>query len=238
MVTEEILEQHGLVPDIDDNTLGVAYESCPAVQRSLLKNALAFAHVVAQAEVEPLAQSCRLGHFTQNLTHSRLDWAFFAVDVRCFPVTAIATAFTLALAAKVKSVVVHVSGPVSTGLLCACDLLSLEQIFVQDPLSLVSALQTSGPGVFVDLARLSLPVPRVLQPNPEHYGVRLLASESEYSTAYRSLTTETLPQPFPYIAYGGNAGDAPVVMAERLLGCWLWDVLSPSTFYRTTSIFT
>jgi hypothetical protein len=76
-----------------------------------------------------------------------------------------------------------------------------------------------------------------VRPAPQAYGTVLELADSEYVQAYRTVTAETEVQGRPYIAYGGEAGSAPVVMAERFLGCWLWDVITPGTFRRTTTTF-
>lgn len=236
-VIEDILAEHGLTPDIDDAALGAAYESCPVVHKSVIKNALAFAHALAQTGSEPVSETRRFGHVEQCVTHERLEWAFFAVDLRRFPLTAICSAMVLAVAAKVETVVVHVTGPVSEALLCGCDLLSVDQIFTHEPGPVLDAVQSGGHGVVVDLAGLDLRAPSLLRPDPDRYGVAIHLPDSDYVQAYRAVTVETLPRSQSYIAYGGEPGVAPVVMAERFLGCWPWDVLSVATFRRTTSMF-
>ena len=236
-VIEDILAQHGFMPDIDDEALGAAYESCPAVHKSVIKNALAFAHALAQTGTEPMSETRRFGHVERTVTHERLDWAFFAVDLRRFPLTAVCSAMVLAVAARVDTVVVHVTGPLPEAFLCGCDLLSVDQIFTKDAASILDVMFSAGQGIVVDLAGLDLDAPRVLRPDPDRYGVVLHVPDSEYSQAYLAVTAETLPRPRPYIAYGVAPGVAPVVMAERFLGCWVWDVLSPATFRHTTSTF-
>lgn len=234
---EDILAQHGLVSDIDDDTLGAAYESCPAIQKSVIKNAVSFAYALAQDAGEPVSETRRFSHVERRVVQERLDWAFFAVDLRHFPLTAICSAMVLSLAAKVETVLVHVTGSIPEAFLCGCDLLSVDQIFTKNPAPVLDVLLSAGQGVVVDLAGLELDASRVLRPDPDQYGVVIQVPDSEYVQAYRALTAETLPRSRPYIAYGGESGSAPVVMAERFLGCWVWDVLSPATFRRTTSMF-
>jgi len=233
-VIEELLAENGLVPDIDDDAFGEAYERCPAVQRSVIKNAVGFAYALAQDGVEPVMQARRLGHVEQSVRCERLEWAFFAVDLRRFPLPAIFSAMVQALVAKVRTLVVHVSGPVSDPLLFGCDFLSAHQVFTTDPEPVLKILATSGQGICVDLAGTDLDYPRTLRPDPAAYGVEIRLPDSGYVQAYKAVTAEVTVQGRPYICYGGESGCAPVVMAERLLGCWVWDEITPDTFrYRT-----
>lgn len=234
---EEKLASQGFVPDIDDERLGAAYERCPAIQKSIIKNAVAFAYALVQTGTEPVSDCRRLGHVERLVQSERLDWAFFAVDQRRFPPTAIFSAMVQALVAKVGVLVAHISGPVTEPLLFGFDLLSVDQLFIQNPQSILDALAASGRGVVVDLAGLELDFPRILRPDPTRYGVSMRMPESEYVTAHSEVTALTTPQANPYISYGGEIGDAPVVMAEDFLGCWPWDVLTPETFRYTTSFY-
>jgi len=234
-VIEELLADNGFEPDIDDEALGGAYDSCPAVQKSVIKNAVAFAWALAQEGSEPVAETRRFAHVDRSVSWERLDWAFFAVDQRRFPLTAIFSAMVQALAARVDSLVVHVSGPVTDPLLFGCDLLSAQQLYTREPAPIVGLLAGAGDGVCIDLAGIALDHPRVVRPDPAAYGVALNLPDSEYVQAYRAVTAETAAQARPYIAYGGDG--APVVMAERFLGCWLWDIITPRTFRRSTTLF-
>ena len=45
---EELLAENGILPDIDDAMFGEAYDRCPAVQKSLIKNAVSFAYALNQ----------------------------------------------------------------------------------------------------------------------------------------------------------------------------------------------
>ncbi|NLW82407.1 MAG: hypothetical protein GXY42_12170 [Desulfovibrionales bacterium] len=234
---EDILAQKGVAPDIDDETLGAAYERCPAAQRSILKNAVAFAYALAQTGAEPVTATRRFSHVEQTVTSKRLGWAFFAVDQRCFPVTAILSAVVLALVAKVETVFVHVTGPLTDPLLCGFDLLSVDQIYTTDHRVLLEGLAAAGPGVAVDLAGLDLDFPRLVRPDPANYGVAVALPPSEHQRAYRAVTAVTTGQPRAFVAYGGEPGSAPVVMDERFLGCWVWDVITPETFRFTTSFY-
>jgi hypothetical protein len=67
--------------------------------------------------------------------------------------------------------------------------------------------------------------------------VELRLPDSAYSQAYKAVTAEVAVQGRSYIRYGDEPGHAPVVMAERLLGCWVWDVISPDTFRQYTSTY-
>ena len=142
-----------------------------------------------------------------------------------------------ALVAKVQGLVVHVSGPVTDPLLFGCDFLSAHHVFTSDPQPMVNLLAGTGTGICVDLAGLNLEYPRTLRPDPGEYGVELRLSDSGYAQAYKAVTAEVAVQGRPYICYGNEPGLAPVVMTERLLGCWVWDVISPDTFRRYTSTF-
>ncbi len=236
-VIEELLAENGILPDIDDAMFGEAYDRCPAVQKSLIKNAVSFAYALNQRGIEPVTSTLRLGHVEQTVCHERLDWAFFAVDLRRFPIQAVFSAMVQALVAKVENVVVHVSGPVTEPFLFGCDFVSVQQVHTQAPERILELLASAGQGVCIDLAGLRLDCPRLLRPDPASYGVELLVSDSEYAAAYRAITAELRMQARTYISYGGEAGSAPVVMAERLLGCWAWDVITPDTFRRVSSTF-
>ncbi len=236
-VIEELLAENGFVPDIDDAAFGEAYERCPAVQRSVIKNAVSFAYALAQDGIEPVLQTRRLSHVEHAVSCKRLDWAFFAVDLRRFPATALFSAMVQALVAKVESIVVHVCGPVTDPLLFGCDYLSAHQVFTSDPRPLVAFLAANGPGICIDLAGLNLEYSRNLCPDPAGYGVELRLPDSGYVQAYKAVTAEASAQERSFISYGGEPGSAPVVMAERLLGCWVWDVISVSTFRNCTSTF-
>ena len=234
---EELLAENGLAPDIDDDAFGAAYERCPAVQRSVIKNAVAFAYALAQDGVEPVMQTSRLGHVEQSLSWNRLDWVFFAVDLRRFPLPALFSAMVQALVAKVETLIVHVSGPVTDPLLFGCDFLSAHQVYTCDPGPVLKLLSASGPGMCVDLAGAVFDYPRTLRPDPAAYGVEVRLPDSGYVQAYKEVTAEVAVEGRPYICYGGEPGCAPVVMAERLLGCWVWDVITPDTFRSRTSTF-
>lgn len=234
---EELLADNGFAPDIDDDALGGAYDRCPAVHKSVIKNAVAFAWALAQEGSEPVTETRHFAHVDRTVGHERLDWAFFAVDQRRFPLTAVFSAMVQALAARVDSLVVHVSGPVTDALLFGCDLLSANQIFTREPGPLLRLLAGAGEGVCVDLAGIAIDHHRVVRPDPQAYGTVLELADSEYVQAYRAVTAELSAQGRPYISYGGEVGAAPVVMAERFLGCWLWDVITPDTFRRTTTTF-
>jgi hypothetical protein len=236
-VIEELLAENGFVPDIDDDAFGEAYERCPAVQKSVIKNAVSFAYALAQNGAEPVSQTRRFGHVEHTLRCEPLQWAFFTVDVRRFPLPAFFSAVVQALVAKVQGLVVHVSGPVTDPLLFGCDFLSAHQVFRSDPQPVVNLLAGSGPGICVDLAGLNLEYPRTLRPDPAGYGVELRLPDSAYSQAYKAVTAEVAVQGRSYIRYGDEPGHAPVVMAERLLGCWVWDVISPDTFRQYTSTY-
>lgn len=142
-----------------------------------------------------------------------------------------------ALVAKAQGLVVHVSGPVTDPLLFGCDFLSAHQVFRSDPQPMVNLLAGSGPGICVDLAGLNLEYSRMLRPDPAGYGVELRLPDSPYAQAYKVVTAEVATTGRPYISYGGEPESAPVVMAERLLGCWVWDVICPDTFRQYTSSY-
>lgn len=234
---EELLADKGFTPDIDDDALGEAYDRCPAVHKSVIKNAVAFAWALAQEGSEPVLETRRFAHVDRTVVRAPVDWAFFAVDLRRFPPTAVFSAMVQALTARVENLVVHVGGPLTDPLLFGCDLLSAGQIFTREPGPILRLLAGAGEGVCVDLAGIGLDYHRVVCPDPACYGVVLNLPESEYLQAYRNVTAETAPQPRPYIAYGGEEGVAPVVMAERFLGCWPWDVITPDTFRRISVSF-
>lgn len=234
---EELLAENGLVPDIDDDAFGEAYDRCPAVQKSVIKNAVSFAYALAQNGAEPVLQTRRFSHVEHTLRCEPLQWAFFAVDVRRFPLPALFSAMVQALVAKVQGLVVHVSGPVTDPLLFGCDFLSAHQVYTVDHRPILNLLAASGPGVCIDLAGLALDYPRTLRPDPAGYGVELRLPDSGYVQAYKTVTAEVAVQGRPYICYGGEPGDAPVVMADRLLGCWVWDMISPDTFRQSTSTY-
>ena len=236
-VIEELLADNGFVPDIDDDAFGEAYDRCPAARKSVVKNAVSFAYALAQNGIEPVALTRRFGHVEHTQRCEPLRWAFFAVDVRRFPVTALFSAMVLALVAKVQDLVVHVSGPVTDPLLFGCDFLSAHQVFTSDHRPLVQLLASSGPGICIDLAGLDLDYPRTLCPDPAAYGIQLRLPDSGLVQAYKDVVAEVAVQGRPYISYGGEPGCAPVVMAERLLGCWVWDVMGPDTFRHCTSTF-
>lgn len=236
MVEEQLVEQ-GFPPDIDDERLGAAYERCPTVQKSIIKNAAAFAYALAQAGVEPVSDCRRLGHVERLVQSERLDWAFFAMDQRRFPATAIVSALVQAVTAKVGVLAAHISGPVTDPLLFGLDLLSVDQIFIRNPQGVLNVLAASGWGLVVDLAGLELHFPRIVRPDPARYGIIVRMPESEYVAAHAEITALTAPRTVPYISYGGNPGDAPVVMGEDFLGCWPWDVLTPETFRHTTVLY-
>ncbi len=234
---EDILAQAGLVPDIDDDQLGQAYESCPAVHKSVVKNAVSFAHALTQTGSEPLSLTRMLGHVEESVSVRRLDWAFFCVDLIRFPVTAICAAMTQALAARVETVVVHVTGPLPDVFLFGCDLLSVDQIFTGPVGAVLDVLAANGQGVVIDLAGLNPDFAHVVRPDPAGYGVRVELPDSEFVQAYHAVTALVQPQARPYISYGGDPGSVPVVMAGHLLGCWVWDVITPATFRRTTATY-
>ncbi len=234
---EELLAENGFVPDIDDDAFGEAYERCPAVQKSVIKNAVSFAYALAHNGAEPVAQIRRFGHVEHTLRCEPLQWAFFAADARRFPLPALFSAMVQALVAKVQGLVVHVSGPVTDPLLFGCDFLSAHQVFTSDPLPILKLLAAGGPGICIDLAGLSLDHPRTLRPDPAGYGVELCLPDSEYLRAYKAVAAQTVTGGAPYISYGGEPGRSPVVMSDRLLGCWAWDVISPDTFRQYTSTF-
>lgn len=234
---EDALAARGLIPDIDDEGLGAAHERCPAVQRSVIKNAVAFAYALAQEPAETVSEIRRFGHVERRLDVGRLDWALFAVDLRRFPVTAVAAAMVQALVARVETLAVHLRGPIPDAFLVTCDVLSVDQIFTGEPGPLVACLAAAGSGAVVDLAGLDLDFPRVLRPDPADYGVRVELPDSDCVQAYRAVTADTASRPRPYIVYGGEPGSAPVVMDERLLGCFVWDVITPASFRRATFSF-
>ncbi len=234
---EELLAENGFVADIDDDAFGEAYERCPPVQKSVIKNAVSFAYALAQNGAEPVMQTRRFGHVEHTLRCEPLQWAFFAVDVRRFPLSALFSAMVQALAAKVQDLVVHVSGPVTDPLLFGCDFLSAHQVFTSDHRPILKLLADAGPGACIDLAGLDLEYPRTLRPDPAGYGVELRLPDSPYAQAYKAVTAEAMTTGRPYISYGGEPETAPVVMAGRLLGCWVWDVIDPDTFRRHTSIY-
>jgi len=236
-VIEELLADNGFVPDIDDDAFGEAYDHCPAARKSVVKNAVSFAYALSQNGIEPVSQTRRFGHVEHRQRCEPLRWAFFAVDVRRFPVTALFSAMVLALVAKVQDLVVHVSGPVTDPLLFGCDFLSAHQVFTSDHRPLVQLLASSGPGICIDLAGLDLGYPRTLCPDPAAYGTQLRLPDSGLVQAYKDVVADVAVQGRPYISYGGEAGCAPVVMAERLLGCWVWDVMGLDTFRHCTSTF-
>ncbi len=236
-VIEDLLAQNGIVPDIDDERLGEAYERCPAVQKSVIKNGVSFAYALAQTGSEPVLQTRRFSHVEQSIDWKRLDWAFFAVDLRRFPLPAVFSAMVQALVAKVDTMLLHVSGPLTEPLLFGCDLLSVNQIFTGDPQSIMHLIGTEGQGICIDLAGLALDCPRMVRPDPASYGVAVQTPDSDYTQAYRAVTAEATVPSRPYISYGGEAGCAPVVMADRLLGCWVWDVITPHTFRHVSYTF-
>ena len=236
-VIEELLAENGFVPDIDDDAFGEAYERCPAVQKSVIKNAVSFAYALAQNGTEPVSQTRRFGHVEHTLRCEPLQWAFFAVDVRRFPLPALFSAMVQALVAKVQGLVVHVSGPVADPLLFGCDFLSAHQVFTSDYRPILKLLADAGPGACIDLAGLDLEYPRTLRPDPAGYGVELRLPDSPYAQAYKAVTAEAMTTGRSYISYGGEPGSAPVVMAERLLGCWVWDVINLDTFRQYTSSY-
>jgi hypothetical protein len=236
-VIEELLAENGFVADIDDDAFGEAYERCPAVQKSVIKNAVSFAYALAQNGTEPVSQTRRFGHVEHTLRCEPLQWAFFAVDVRRFPLPAFFSAMVQALVAKVQGLVVHVSGPVTDPLLFGCDFLSAHQVFTSDHRPILKLLADAGPGACIDLAGLGLDYPRTLRPDPAGYGTQLCLPDSGYVQAYRAVVAPTATTGRPYISYGGEPESAPVVMAERLLGCWVWDVISPDTFRQYTSTY-
>lgn len=234
---EETLARHGMIPDIEDERFGEAYDTCPAIQKSLIKNAISFAYALAQTGMEPVVETRRVGHLEQTVCQERLDWAFFSVDLRRFPVTAVFSAIVQALVARIESLVVHVSGPVTETFLVGCDLLSVHQVFTGSADAILDVLRSEGQGICIDLAGQGLDFPRIVRPDPAGYGVAVHLPDSEYVHAYNIVTAETSAQSRPYLSYGGAAGSAPVVMAGNLLGCWLWDCISPSTFRITTHTF-
>ncbi len=234
---EDILAQNGLAPDIDDAALGTAYDSCPAMHKSIIKNAVGFAYALAQTGMEPVSETRRFGHVERTVLDTRLDWALFTVDSRRFPLTAVFSAMVQALVARVGILVVHVAGPVTEPFLFGCDFLSVDQIFTGEPHRLLAVLAEAGPGLVVDLAGLEVDFPRVVRPEADRYGVRVQIPDSEYVAAYRAVTADAQARPHAYIAYGGEPGSAPVVMAEGFLGCWVWDVITPATFRHTTSFY-
>jgi len=235
-VIEELLAENGFEPDIDDDTLGAAYDRCPAVQKSVVKNAVAFAWALAQEEgSEPVSETRRFAHVDRTVSRERLDWAFFAVDQRLFPPTAIFSAMVQALAARVDSLVVHVSGPVTDPLLFGFDLLSAHLLFTREPEPVLDLLAAEGEGVVIDLAALGCGYHRVVRPDPAAYGVAVELPDSEFVQAYKAVTADTAAQARPFVSYGGQG--APVIMAERFLGCWPWDIISPQTFRRSSTMF-
>lgn len=234
---EDLLAEQGITPDVDDDQLGAAYEACPAVEKSIIKNAVSFAYALAQDGAEPLAEGRRFGHVERRVEYSRLDWAFFAVDQRRFPLTAVFSALALAVVAKVETLIVHVSGPLTDHMLFGCDFLSVTQIHTSPPAPILDVLSGAGRGVVVDLAGLELNWPRVLRPEPADYGISLDVEDSEYAAAYRAVTAHVRPQPHPYLCYGGMPGTAPVVLEQRLLGCFIWDVITVHTFRQATSFY-
>lgn len=234
---EELLAENGFVPDIDDDAFGEAYERCPAVQKSVIKNAVSFAYALAQNGVEPVLQTRRLSHVEETLSCEALQWAFFTVDVRRFPLPAFFSAMVQALVAKVQGLVVHVNGPVTDPLLFGCDFLSVHQVFTTDPVPVLKLLSASGPGICVDLSGAAPDYLRILRPDPAAYGVEVRLPDSPFVQAYRAVTGDVSLRGRPYICYGGEPGCAPVVMSERLLGCWVWDDITPDTFRHRTFTF-
>lgn len=237
-MVDEYLQGAGLVPDIDDVTLGGAYEACPAVERSLIKNCISFTYALHQTGREVQSVSERFSHVGRTVNSDRLDWAFFAVDERIFPLPAVFSAMVLALVAKVETLVVYVRGPLSRSFLVGCDLLSIQQIYTSRAEQLVSTLEHVGRGVVVDLAGLELSPTMMIRPRPENYGVAVDLPENEFVAAYRTLTEHFVPTArHTYLCYGGKEGSAPVIMADQFLGCWQWDSISYDSFRAVSTIF-
>ncbi len=141
---EELLADKGFTPDIDDDALGEAYDRCPAVHKSVIKNAVAFSWALAQEGSEPVSETRRFAHVDRTVVRAPLDWAFFAVDLRRFPPTAVFSAMVQALTARVESLVVHVVGPVTDPLLFGCDLLSAGQSCPRAPRTTLSRRAGAG----------------------------------------------------------------------------------------------
>lgn len=234
---EDLLSGYGIVPDIDDETLGGAYDRCPAVEKSVIKNAVSFAYALTQNGQEPVTETRRFGHVERTVETGRLNWALFCVDQRRFPLTAVFSAMALAVVARVETLVVHVSGPVTDHLLFGCDFLSVTQIHTSPVSRLLPVLLENGPGRIVDLAGLGLDVAGVLCPDPDFYGISLDLEDSEYTAAYRTVTQAAAAARHPYLSYGGEPGNAPVVLSDRLLGCFVWDVISVNTFRHILSYY-
>lgn len=236
-VIEDVLADNGFVPDIDDETFGEAYERCPAVQRSVIKNGISFAYAVSQTGSEPVMDVRRFSRVERVMSGAPLDWALFAVDVRRFPVQALFSAVVQALVARVGTLVVHVTGPVTDALLFGLDFVSVHDVYTGDAAAILDTLKGAGKGVCVDLAGLGLDCPRRVAPDPAGYGVEMLLDASEYVEAYRAVTAETANGARIFLSYGGESGTAPVVMAPNLLGCWCWDVIDVQTFRRISLSF-
>lgn len=234
---EDLLAQAGLVPDIVDDQLAQAYETCPAPHKSIIKNAVSFTYALAQNQPEPITTIQALGHVRETLTCEPMDWAFFCIDLSRFPLPAIFSALTLGLVAKVEAIVIHVTGQISDYFLFGCDLLSVDQIFTGSPQAILRILSGAGRGVIIDLAGLNLDYRSVVCPDPNRYGVIIDLPESELVQAYRAVSALVRIQSRPYICYGRQAESTPIVMAEQFLGCWVWDVLSLSTFRHTLASY-
>jgi hypothetical protein len=233
---EDNLAQAGLLPDIHDELLAQAYEICPALHKSILKNAVSFTYAVAQRGPELVARTQILGHVREIVQSQPLSWAFFCVDLSRFSLPAIFSAMTLSLVAKVETIVVHVTGQVSDYFLFGCDLLSVDQIFTGSPQAILNVLSQDQKGVVIDLAGLNLDFAPTFCPDPLNYGVVMDLPQSAQVQAYLEVTAPVQVQGRPYISYGGQPESAPLVMAEEFLGCWVWDILSLHTFrhIRTT----
>lgn len=230
---EDLLAQAGLVPDIDDSQLAEAYETCSAQHKSIIKNAVSFTYALAQKKPEPVTTTQILGHVRETVSSEPLDWALFCVDLSRFPLPAIFSAMTMALVAKVDTLIIHVTGQVSEYFLFGCDLLSIDQIFTGAPQGLLNILSEAGRGVVIDLAGLNLEHRVTICPDPTAYGMNMDVPKSSLTQAYLEIIAPLQVKAKPYISYGGQAQSAPIVMAEQFLGCWVWDVLSLASFRHT-----
>jgi hypothetical protein len=224
-----LLADNGFTPDIDDDALARPTTAAPAVNKSLIKERVAFAWALAQEGSEPVSETRRFAHVEPHRRPRPPGLGLFR-PWTCggFPPTAVSLAMVQALTARVESLVVHVGGPSRTRCCFGCDLLSAGQIFTREPGPILSLLAGAGEGVCVDLAASastttasSVPI-RPPTACPEPAPVRV-------PQAYRDVTAETAPQARPYIAYAARRRGARG-HGRTLPGCWPWDVITPDTF--------
>lgn len=233
---EDILLSSGFIP-VDDERIGLGYETCPLHYKSLIKNAVSFAYALAPKDIEPVECQRQISHVREHSRTSRCDWALFILDEQRFPVPAMLSALVPALVAKVDTLIVASVAPCSPALFFGLDVLGVDQIFeTHSPDELASCLVAHRPGVILNFSDQPLAAHRHAHSfAPQHYPCTAqVALSTELLAAYHDLfaSAHTTPDQPVYLAYIDSllTHQPRYSLSAPLLGCWIWDNISPDTF--------